>query len=197
MNLNLAARTLIYAFACAKLAACNPSSGGAIRSPGAPSAVDIMGPPPLHNSPSNLSLKEEIAKLEQSGQVVPLDRSDSLLSPDLNVNGVRDDIRAYINSLSLEPAKLRAALQNAKALQMTLAVDVTDKAAVQAVGDIQMASAKCFVRVFNGDPNESQISHALESKTANTKTRVMKYLAYNSASSGSVTSSPSGDTCEK
>lgn len=193
----------------AALVACSKSDESQLIPLGTPSAMDIVKPP-LESAPSVVSattsttstttvstLREEIAKLEQSGQVVPLDRSDSLLGADLDNNGVRDDIDSYIKTLNLPSAQSRAALQKAKALQMTLGVDVTDKTAMQKVGDIQMASAKCFVRVFADSPAERQISQALESKTANTKIRVTKYLAYNSASSGSVTTLPSGDTCEK
>ena len=186
---------------CAAVGVAMVACGRSVDSPlvplGTPSAVDIVGQPTGPAGTSNLSLKDQIAQLEQSGQVVPLDRSDSLLGADLDNNGVRDDIDAYIKSLNLTSAQARAALQKAKALQMTLGVDVTDKTAVQKVGDIQMAGANCFVNVFAGSPAERQISQALESKTANTKIRVTKYLAYNSASSGSVTTLPSADTCEK
>jgi hypothetical protein len=171
--------------------------------PGTPSAIDIVKPAsgvasdvaaPTTPTVPVFTLKQEIAQLEKSGQIVPLDRSDSLLGPDLNNNGVRD---AYITSLNLTPAQAKAAFQDARAMQMTLAVDITDKAALQRVGEIGMASAKCFVRIFNGSPEKNIISQALESKTANTKIRVMRYLAYNAARSGSVTTLPSGDTCEK
>ena len=189
----------------AALAACGKSDEPQLIPTGTPSAMDIVkspsgvasAPPSAPQTTPGLTLKEEIAKLEQSGQVVPLDRSDSLLGPDLNNNGVRDDIDAYIASLNLTPAQSKAALQKAKALQMTLGVDVTDKAAVQTVGEIQIAGANCLGDVFPNSQLRMQISQTLESKTSNTKTRVIKYLAYNAASSGSVTTLPSGDTCEK
>jgi predicted small lipoprotein YifL len=194
----------------AALTACGRTGEVQLIPPETPAAIDIVQSPiggtptvpPAVPSPSApllpaLTLKEEIAKLEQSGQIVPLDRSNSLLGPDVNNNGVRDDIEAYIGSLNLTPSQIKAALQKAKALQMTLAVDVTDTAAVQKVGEMQMAGAMCFARSFIGNPLDAQISHAIESKTANTKIRVTRYLAYNVARSGSVTTVPSGDTCEK
>ena len=80
---------------------------------------------------------------------------------------------------------------------MTLAVDTADKAALQRAGEILMASSNCMFDRFADGQIANRISRAIESKTANTKIRVTKYLAYNSARSGSVTTSPNGDTCEK
>ena len=155
-------------------------------------AVVVAPPQPLPPS-----LKEQIAALERSGQLIALDRSDSLLGPDINKNGVRDDIDAYINSLNLTPPQTKAALQKARALQMTLSVDATNKVALLRVGELSMASTNCLFDQVGDIQLASKVGRAIESRTANTKIRVMKYLAYNSARSGSVTTLPDGDTCEK
>ena len=197
MYFPFAPRVLFCGVFCAALAACNPSPSQPLVPPGTPSAVDIVGQLPVPNPPSNLSLKDQIAQLEKSGQLPNLDRSDSVLGPDINNNGIRDDIEAFIASLQLPDKQAKAALQSAKAMQLTLSVDTSDKAAVQRVGEISMASTNCLFDSIPDGQIANQLGLAIESKTANTKIRVTKYLAYNSASSGSSTSSPSGDTCEK
>lgn len=113
------------------IAACDASTGETAF-PVSPSAAASTAPV----APPVLTLKEQIAQLEKSGKVAVLDRSDSVLGPDTNKNGVRDDIDAYIGSLNLTPLQTKAALQDARAMQLTLAVDITDKTAVQRVGEI-------------------------------------------------------------
>ena len=155
-------------------------------------AADSSPPTPT------LTLKEQIAKLEKSGQLPALDRTTSLLGIDANNNGVRDDIEAYINNLGFNPAQVRAAMQKAKILQQTLTVNTKDPAAVQRLGEKSMASTKCLGDTFRAvGQSSSELSQMLESYTMNTKARVMQYLSYNSASSGSVTRYPDGDTCDK
>ena len=149
-------------------------------------------------APVKASLKVQIQALERSGALPALDRSASITGPDVNNNGVRDDIEAYIASLPLSAVQKRAALQKAKALQNTLIVDIQDKTALQKVGDGLMASTNCLGDVFAPDiAAMSDMSGKIESMTANTKARAQRYIQYNSARSGSVTSMPDGDTCEK
>jgi hypothetical protein len=161
---------------------------------GGKAATAVPGTGPGTSTVAELSLKEQITKLEDSGALPKLDRSTSIAGPDVNNNGVRDDIEAYIAALQLTEVQKKAAMQDAKAMQMTLTVDTTDKAAVQKVGEIMMASSNCI-----GDriTNFTDYSLKLESITANTKERAKQYIKFNTASSGSVTSMPSGDTCEK
>ena len=140
------------------------------------------------------TLKAQIAQLESSGALPALDRSSSIAGPDVNGNGVRDDIEAYITRLPLTAAQQRAALQDAKAAQMTLTVDLTDKVAQQKVGDAGMASMKCLSKNF--PEGRSEMSSRIESMTANTRERAKRYMEYNAARSGSSTSWPNGDTCE-
>jgi hypothetical protein len=161
------------------LVACGDDSGGSASTPAA-------------DAPT--TLKTQIAQLESSGALPALDRSSSIAGPDVNNNGVRDDIEAYITHLPLTPAQQRAALQKAKTLQMTLTVDLTDKVALQIVGDAGMASTKCLSKNFGSSFTE--LSSRIESMTANTSERAKRYMEYNAARSGSSTVRPNGDTCE-
>jgi hypothetical protein len=167
------------------LAAC----GGGKAAPTA-----LPGTGPGTSTVAELSLKEQITKLEDSGALPKLDRSSSIAGPDVNNNGVRDDIEAYIAALQLIDVQKKALMQDAKSLQMTLTVDLTDKVALQKVGDGLSASTNCIGDVIT---NFSEYSQKIESMTANTKERSKQYMKYNAARSGSTTSMPSGDTCEK
>lgn len=139
-------------------------------------------------------LDKQIKALEKSGAVPALDRTSSIAGPDLNKNGVRDDIEAYITHLPLAPVQQRAALQKARAIQLTLTVDLTDKVALQKVGDALMASSNCLHDKYA--EGASELSHRIEAMTANTRERAKHYMEYNAARSGSFTILPNGDTCE-
>jgi len=184
MNLLPRARRWLRApFTCAFAAALMACGDG--QSSGAP--------------PAGESLESAVARLEASGELPMLDRTDSLAGIDANGNGVRDDIERYIEKKYTEPALRRAAMQNARALQETLLVDKTSEAALDAVSERGSRATTCGARVFTGpDGLKSylQMSAELESMTSNTKKRLKAYLDYSRARSGSVSTMPEGDTCD-
>jgi hypothetical protein len=178
----------IFAFTALalSLAACGGSKSASPVLPGsAPATTTTV---------ATVSLKEQITKLEDSGALPKLDRSTSIVGPDVNNNGVRDDIEAYIAALQLIDVQKKALMQDAKAMQMTLTVDLTDKVALQKVGDALSASINCL---SDNIPNFGEYSQKIESMTANTKERSKQYLKYNAARSGSSTTSPPNNHCEK
>ena len=86
------------------------------------------------SSPKLLTEKEKIEALEKIGKLPTLDRSDSLLGPDLDNNGIRDDIEAYILTQNFtEPIK-KAAQQVAKAFSNILKADPLDPLSVKSAG---------------------------------------------------------------
>ena len=178
--------------ASAQAAASSPVA----TAPTAPASTPASAP--ASTTTASASLKSQIQALERSGALPALDRSTSITGPDANNNGVRDDIEAYIAGLPLSDAQKRAALQDARATQAALVVDLADKAALQKVGDGLMASTNCLGDLFVSDIKyASELSGKIEAMTANTKERARRYIQYNSARSGSVTSMPEGDSCEK
>jgi hypothetical protein len=170
----------------ALLTACG--SGG--DSPSGP-ASDVSS-----TASGGLTLAEQIAQLERQGGYPTLDRSDSIAGPDANQNGVRDDIEAWINSLNVTDLQRKALMQEAKSLQQTLLVDLTNQAALQQVGDSLMASGKCGEDRFTPLEEFFKLSDKIEAMTANTRQRAERYMQYNKARSGSVTVLPNYDTCE-
>ena len=143
------------------------------------------------------SLAEHIKALEASGALPKLVRSTDIKGPDQNLNGVRDDIDAWIAALPITDIQKKAATQLAKALQNALLVDLTNQVALQAVGDESMAGISCLTDTFEPNYQEgSKLIGKLEAMTVNTKERTMQYIKYNRARSGSVTSLPNGNTCK-
>jgi hypothetical protein len=160
------------------------STGGA--APSAPGASGAAAP----------TLREQIAALERSGAYPTLDRSADIAGPDANNNGVRDDIEAWIGSQPLNDAQKKALMQDARATQRTLLVDLTDKAALQKAGEGFGASFNCGMTQFAEYSDFSKLAGKIEAMTANTRQRAERYMKYNAARSGSSTTSPNGNTCE-
>ena len=107
------------------------SGGGGLFSPGTTEPTATT-PPAAGSSSGTASptLAQQIEALERKGGYPTLDRSSDIAGPDANKNGVRDDIEAWINTLSVTEPQRKALMQKAKALQQTLLVDLNDKVAV-------------------------------------------------------------------
>jgi hypothetical protein len=139
---------------------------------------------------------EQIDALERSGTYPALDRSTDIVGPDANKNGVRDDIEAWINSLKVSDGQRKALMQDARATQRALVVDLRDRPALQKVGEGFGASTNCGADNFPNYADFSRLAGRIEAMTANTKERAMRYIQFNAARSGSSTTQPSGNTCE-
>ena len=141
---------------------------------------------------------EQITDLETSGKLPVLDRSDDLLGPDEDNNGVRDDIDAYIDRVYTQPEQHAAVMQAAKVSQKYMTIDVADKIAVKKLGIEEGKAVNCAFDRFemSADKNPLIVMTEIEAMTANTKKRLLAYLAVSKAASGMAFSSVSGDTCE-
>jgi hypothetical protein len=139
-----------------------------------------------------------IAALEANGTIPKLDRSDSLTGPDLDGNGVRDDVDAWIKSKLTDPKQIAAAMQSAKAMQKAILVDLTNKVATRAVMALNDRATYCMLSVFPASANAAgyDFDSKIESLTTNTKPRLRAYLAYNKALDGTTSSAPTSSTCD-
>ena len=158
---------------------------------------DPKNPPPPPPPPTP-SLAEQIKTLEDTGAYPKLDRSTDLKGPDQNLNGVRDDVEAWINAQPITDVQKKAAIQKAEAFQKTLSVDLADKVALQAVGDASSAASNCTFEAYQRDTAvERKLINKIEAITFNTKERTMRYIAYNKALSGMSFRFPFGEnTCK-
>lgn len=147
---------------------------------------------------TNSSSPQNIADLEASGAIPTLDRSTSILGPDSNNDGIRDDVETFINEnypIEIENKSLR---QNASALQESLTVDTSDALAVK---EVSIAVTKSIVCTFKSFSSQSQKSPEdalgeIESVTTNTKGRLLAYLAYNKSLDGTASSIPEVNNCD-
>lgn len=152
---------------------------------------------PVASTTADPSLPEQIKALEASGALPKLDRSVSIKGPDQDLNGVRDDIDAWIEALPITAEQKKAATQKAIGLQNTLLIDINDKTAMDASGDELSAGVQCLGNVFMPNYQESyKLGAKLEALTANTKERTQQYIKYNRAASGSTTASAKGNPCK-
>ena len=161
-------------------------------------ACGDSGPAPTE-APSTPTDAAKLAQLEASGAIPKLERLPMIEGIDIDRNGVRDDIDAYIAKTYTDEAQRRAALQMARALQQTLLVDTNDERALDEVSRQIMRAVNCKVSVFRSleDSKEGhRMTSQLEAITTNTKERLKAYLAFNKAVSGSVSQLPEGGTCE-
>lgn len=189
------------------LTACGGRSNDNVAIPaGAPSAAALVtgagtgsGAAPTASGPASAqapTLAQQISNLEQSGAFPTLDRSKNIAGPDANANGVRDDIESWVNAQPVNDRQRKSLMQDARATQQTLLVDLKDQAALQKTSDGLAASLNCGGENFPDYVVFSRLAGKIESMTANTKERAARYMQYNAARSGSSTTMPSGDTCE-
>ncbi|HRH06421.1 MAG TPA: hypothetical protein PK702_11420, partial [Burkholderiaceae bacterium] len=118
------------------------------------------------------SLSQQIKTLEDSGAYPKLDRSTDLKGPDQNLNGVRDDVEAWINAQPITDIQKKALMQKAEVYQKTLSVDLTNKAAVIALDSESMASTSCVGDLFA----RYDLMDKVKAITFNTKERTMRYI---------------------
>ena len=143
--------------------------------------------------------KAKLQELENSGAIPKLDRSDSVAGTDNDLDGIRDDVEAYISANYAGDAQRAAARQFAKVLQDAMLVDKADLAAVKAIAVRGSRAVNCVYAHFDGMEGSKQPSRVVEELRAvstNTKPRLLAYLAYSKALDGTAGALPEGDTCE-
>jgi len=143
------------------------------------------------------SPRDKLDALERDHVLPTLDRTDSLAGIDNNNDGIRDDIEAYIASTYPDPAQQAAVRQLAAVTQEEILVDKGDKAALRKIDIRGMHAVHCLSSRFgDGDEHPAAVGARIEALSANTKARLLAYLAYSAAMDGTTGTLPEGDTCE-
>ena len=126
-----------------------------------------------------------------------LDRSKSLLGVDADHNGIRDDLDRYIVKHAKKNdwtvPQVKSMQQDARAMQSILAVEKWDKKSAEKIMKQIGEAANCKVKNFDVDFGKAEMN--LEGRTMNTKARMLKYMEFARALSGSVIEDEKGDTC--
>ncbi|WP_374572899.1 hypothetical protein [Acinetobacter sp.] len=142
---------------------------------------------------------QKIAKMQDSGGLPELERTDTVKGIDADKNGIRDDIDAYIQKTYPSEEQQKAVSQYARSLQASLSVDKADKIAVKAITNEKARAISCiFEKIPNGkSPNGDRVVKEILSMTTNTRQRLFEYIALDKALDGAVISLPSGHVCDE
>lgn len=141
-----------------------------------------------------LSVAQAIDKAVANGALPKLDNGASLTGPDIDGNGVRDDIDAYINGLPYADVQKAALRQDAKANTAILTADVTSDASLMAASNLSARSVHCLRSLFHSDAHN--LSQNIEKYSFNTKARFDAYMKFSAAMGGKAVEIPSGNTCD-
>ncbi|MHB1677529.1 MAG: hypothetical protein ACYCSS_08320 [Sulfuriferula sp.] len=178
MSLRYLAIQAIGAALMLALSGCGGGSGSGSATPSTPA-----------------SLANAILQAESSGAVPKLNHDNTVLGPDVNGNGIRDDVDLYIAAQPDTPAQKAALSQMAVALQASMAVDTTNRNALLAVSTKMMNGVACLFSVYN-DMVGGQKSDDIEKITVDTMTRLHAYEKFNTAESGTIDTAPTGSGCD-
>ena len=141
------------------------------------------------------SVREALLKMDADGTAPKLNRDADVAGTDVDGNGVRDDLDAYINSLpDTEPQK-KALRQGYRVLRNLLLLDTTDTTAVLDGMRNSAASIWCICSRYGSDANKK--SGEVEKYTVNTEERFKAYARFNAAASGHSAVMPRGDGCDE
>ncbi len=140
-------------------------------------------------------VSETIATLQSTGDLPVLDTTSSLVGKDVNADGIRDDIEAYIASEPVSQPQQTAMLDVAASLQSIQALDLSSPDRVQAVSAEMAQSIVCISNAFDNPAEAHKYLKKLEAYTANTPERAQRYIDYNHQRDGSVTRLPSASGC--
>lgn len=123
---------------------------------------------------------------------------NTISGPDLNNNGIRDDIDAHIAAQAHTPAQRQSIQQAAKALANILRANPADQNDLRVTDLALQRSINCVYFQFgSSDPRvPSTATKNIEKITVNTKARVEVYVKYQIAMNGKVLASPQGDSCD-
>jgi hypothetical protein len=163
------------------LGACGGSGAGSVPSP-----TPGVGTTPVATQAPQSGAQKAITKLETSSDLPTLDRSASLAGPDVDRNGVRDDVDAYIKKNYIDPKEAAAVTQMAKGMQAAVLVDPKDAVATTIVSESLDRAIRCISDQFADAGRAGKAVDVMEAVTPNTKKRLLAYLAYNHSQDGTV-----------
>jgi len=146
--------------------------------------------------PETLTLAEQSSKMEESGELPKLERTDTLEGIDNNQNGIRDDIDAYIQKNFTDANQQNSVKRFAKSMQEFLLVNPDDREAAKAASIKNSKAISCIYLRFPAD-NAYEIVNDLDAITTNTKKRLLASIAVDKALDGTVISEQHEDVCDE
>lgn len=141
-----------------------------------------------------LNVEQALRATEAAGQAPRLNRRDTVDGPDIDANGVRDDLDIYIDQLPDSPEQLAALRQEAKSITKMLSVNPENLPAVLDAAHQSAAATACLYTRYK-PALAHQRSVEMEKFSVNTKIRFDAYMRFSKALSGQSTLMPRGDAC--
>ncbi|HEY6815119.1 MAG TPA: hypothetical protein VI168_06230 [Croceibacterium sp.] len=137
------------------------------------------------------------ATFEQAGAAtdpVRWDRSSDLKGPDTNANGIRDDIDAWLGTLSIAGTAKSYLEAQARTLQQVATVDLTSTANLSSLNAAYFNAVMCNDTAAT-DLSVADLQHSLLHYTFNTKDRFRRYLDFDASLSQFSVTQPEAKTC--
>lgn len=120
-----------------------------------------------------------------------LDHSTDPAGPDLDKNGIRDDIDQWISKQEFTPDQVSVTKAYARTLQQTMVTKTRDREEARAIANKDGRAMECLFFVFNDEKSFIGLSSILEQSTFNTKERLLQQDRFDSMLDGMVfTSTP-------
>jgi len=141
-----------------------------------------------------LNISGTMERLVALGAIPKLNRDDDVAGPDVDANGVRDDLDAYVASLPDSELKKKAMLQDFSATQYSITLDPSNESSVNEGLRRISDSMKCLYSRYDLSTANKR-SKEVETYTINTELRAEAYESFNQAANGHAVSGAEGDTC--
>jgi hypothetical protein len=201
---NFKPKALLLTFAVtALLGACGGGKDGQAadaQTADGPTAKALAVPPGWVGRKPPTETAKKIAQLEAAGILPKLDTSNSIAGPDVDGNGIRDDIDAYIEQQNYSPNFVSAVRQTARAYQKTIAADLNSSSNVQAAKVSMQHAIKCLrsksMVDFGATGPASDARQQIKSITLNTKLRISAWIEFDKQMDGQILSQVEGESCE-
>lgn len=146
---------------------------------------------------------KKINELEASGALPKLDTSNSIAGPDLDRNGIRDDIDRYIEQQNFMPELKASVQQQARSYQKAITADLNNASAIEAAKNSGIRAIYCMDKRF-GDAyfrgnvlgEVDRAAKRLKKLTLNTKNRLLAWQEFDKKMDGQTFKKPPGEACE-
>lgn len=133
----------------------------------------------------------QAAKSMNLDMTTKLDHSSDPAGPDIDKNGIRDDIDLWISKQEFISDQVSVTKAYARVLQQTMVTKTKDREQARMIANKNGRAMECLFFVFNNENNFIGLSSILEQSTFNTRERLLQQDRFNSMLDGMVfTSTP-------
>lgn len=129
------------------------------------------------------SLSEAIDRLVAEGKYPKLNRDRDVAGPDVDGNGVRDDLDAYVASLPDTEEQKKAMLQGFKLYRYNVTADPSNIKDVERGMVLSARAVACIIDIYGPREGHKKLSE-VKAYSLNTKYRFEAYVLFDQAKNG-------------